>query len=125
MLLPAPCLTPLALELDSVSVLGFTPLPSPWFIQPTPACLSSLPGTTVKRTVPALCVATIASEYLDQSAIRLQSVERFHKECLDYFLFWVLDIISSVRSDLWKLTAGLLFSDPVLLNKPFNFLLCV
>ncbi|MEQ2293955.1 hypothetical protein AMECASPLE_038868 [Ameca splendens] len=42
--LPVPCVTPLALELDSVSVPGFTPQPSHWFIQPEPAWLSSPPG---------------------------------------------------------------------------------
>ncbi|KAK5602990.1 hypothetical protein CRENBAI_017305 [Crenichthys baileyi] len=55
MSLPAPCLTPLALEFDPVSVPGFTYQPSHWFIQPEPAWLSSLPGFIVKRTITALC----------------------------------------------------------------------
>ncbi|MEQ2250244.1 hypothetical protein ILYODFUR_037947, partial [Ilyodon furcidens] len=64
-------------------------------------------------------------EDLDQSAIRLQSVGLFHINCLDHIFFWILHLIPRLRSDLWKLTAGLLFSDPDLLNKPFNFSLCV
>ncbi|MEQ2289739.1 hypothetical protein AMECASPLE_036326 [Ameca splendens] len=48
-------LMPLALELDSVSVPGFTPQPDHWFIQPEPAWLSSPPGIIVKRTITALC----------------------------------------------------------------------
>ncbi|MEQ2242733.1 hypothetical protein ILYODFUR_039031 [Ilyodon furcidens] len=63
----------LSLELDSVSVLGFTPQPSHWFIQPEPAWLSSLPRIIVKRTITALCVPATASadspEDLNQSAI--------------------------------------------------------
>ncbi|MEQ2285583.1 hypothetical protein AMECASPLE_033464 [Ameca splendens] len=35
--LPAPCLTSLALEFDPLSVPGFMPQPSHWFIQPEPA----------------------------------------------------------------------------------------
>ncbi|MEQ2305252.1 hypothetical protein AMECASPLE_035900 [Ameca splendens] len=120
---------PLALDLDPVSVPGFTPQPSHWFIQPQPAWLSSPPGIIVKRTITALCVPATASadspEDLDQSAIRLQSVGLFHINCLDHILFWILHLIPRLRSDLWKLTAGLLFSDPDLLNKPFNFSLCV
>ncbi|MEQ2299861.1 hypothetical protein AMECASPLE_019241 [Ameca splendens] len=127
MLLPAPCLTPLALELDSVSVPGFTPQPSHWFIQPEPAWLSSPPGIIVKRTITDLCVPVIASadspEDLDQSAIRLQSVELVLINC--HILFWILRLIPRLRSDSWKLTAAVLLSDPELLNKPFNFSLCV
>ncbi|MEQ2282526.1 hypothetical protein AMECASPLE_001620 [Ameca splendens] len=121
---PASCLTSLALELDPVSVYGFTPQPSHWFIQPEPAWFSSLPGSIVKRTITALCVPATASddslEDLDQSAIRLQSVGLFHINCLDHILFWILDLIPRLRSDSWKLTVGYLCADPALLNKPFN-----
>ncbi|MEQ2300585.1 hypothetical protein AMECASPLE_027234 [Ameca splendens] len=120
--LPAPCLTPLALELDSVSVPGFTPQPSHWFIHPEPAWLSSPPGIIVKRTITA---SADSPEDLDQSAIRLQSVGFFLINCLDHILFWILRLIPRLRSDSWKLTAALLLSDPELLNKPFNFSLCV
>ncbi|MEQ2236602.1 hypothetical protein ILYODFUR_014397 [Ilyodon furcidens] len=151
--LPAPCPTPLALELDSVSVPGFTPQPSHWFTQPEPTWLSSPPGIIVKRTITALCVPVTASaDYpvdLDQSAIRLHSVGFFLINCLDHILFWILRLISRLRSlvalsnslqvlsfiqprtrlsvfsDSWKLTAALLLSDPEFLNKPFNFSLCV
>ncbi|MEQ2289114.1 hypothetical protein AMECASPLE_029719 [Ameca splendens] len=41
--------------------------------------------------------------------------------CLDHILFRILRLIPRLRSDLWKLTAALLLSDPELLNKPFNF----
>ncbi|MED6258171.1 hypothetical protein ATANTOWER_003792 [Ataeniobius toweri] len=118
--LPAPCLTSLALDLDPVSVHGFTPQPSPWFIQPEPVRLSSLLGFIVKRTITALCVPA--------------SVSADSPEVLDYIFFWVpllfprlrrlvallnsvlvLSFIQptrlSVLSDSWKLTAGLLFSD--------------
>ncbi|MEQ2181383.1 hypothetical protein GOODEAATRI_011058, partial [Goodea atripinnis] len=127
--LPAPCLTPLPMELDSVSVLGFTPQPSHWFILPEPAWLSSPPGIIVKRTITVLCVPATAStdspEDLNQSAMRLQSVGFFHINCLDHIFFWILHLLPRLRSDSWKLTAGLLFSDPEFLNKPFNFSLCV
>ncbi|MED6243763.1 hypothetical protein ATANTOWER_026404 [Ataeniobius toweri] len=127
--LPAPCLTPLALEFDPVSVPGFTPQPNHWFIQPEPAWLSSPPGIIVKRTITALCVPVTASadslEDLDQSAIRLQSVGRFLINCLDHFLLWILCLIPRLRSGSWKLTAVLLLSDPEFLNKPFNLSLCV
>ncbi|MED6261922.1 hypothetical protein ATANTOWER_011967 [Ataeniobius toweri] len=117
--LPAPCLTPLALDLDPVSVHRFTPQPSPWFIQPEPVRLSSLPGFIVKRTITALCVPATASAD--------------SPEVVDHIFFWVpllfprlrrlvallnsvLSFIQpltrlSVLSDSWKLTAGLLFSD--------------
>ncbi|MEQ2256340.1 hypothetical protein ILYODFUR_023246 [Ilyodon furcidens] len=95
--LPAPCLTPLALDHDPVSVHGFTPQPSPWYIQPEPVRLSSLPGFIVKRTIAALCVPATASA--DSPAV------------LDHILFWVPLPFPRLRSDLWKLTAGLLFSD--------------
>ncbi|MEQ2230933.1 hypothetical protein ILYODFUR_034284 [Ilyodon furcidens] len=105
---PAPCLTPPALELDYVSVPGFTPQPNHWFIQPELAWLSSPPGVIVKRTITALCVLDTASaEDLDQSAIRLQSVGFFLINCLDHILFWILRLIPRLRSDLWKLTAAL------------------
>ncbi|MED6259790.1 hypothetical protein ATANTOWER_031496 [Ataeniobius toweri] len=151
--LPAPCLTPLALEFDPVSASGFTPLPNHWFIQPEPAWLSSPSGIIVKRTITALCVpvtaSTDSSEDLNQSAIRLQSAGRFLINCLDHFLFWILCLIPrlrrlvalsnslqilsfiqpltslSVLSGSWKLTAVLLLSDPEFLNKPFNLSLCV
>ncbi|KAK5614679.1 hypothetical protein CRENBAI_006270 [Crenichthys baileyi] len=114
----APCLTPLALELESVSVPGFTPQPSHWFIQNKPAWLSSPPGIIVKRTIAALCVLVTAladsPEDLDQLI-----------NCLDHILFCILHLIPRLRSDSWKLTAALLLSDPELLNKPFNFSLCV
>ncbi|MED6253159.1 hypothetical protein ATANTOWER_023384, partial [Ataeniobius toweri] len=114
--LPAPCLMPLALELDSVSVPGFTPQPSHWFIQPEPAWLSSLPGIIVERTIAALCVPVTASadypEDLDQSAIRLRAVGFFLINCLDHILFWILRLIPRLRSDSWKLTTALLLSDP-------------
>ncbi|MEQ2227301.1 hypothetical protein ILYODFUR_036317 [Ilyodon furcidens] len=120
---------PLALELDSVSVPGFTPQPSHWFIQPEPAWLSSPPGIIVKRTIAALCVPVTASadypEDLDQSAIQLQSVGFFLINCLNHILFSILCLIPRLRSDSWKLTAALLLSDPELLNKPFNFSLYV
>ncbi|MED6262447.1 hypothetical protein ATANTOWER_019468 [Ataeniobius toweri] len=126
---PAPCLTPPALELDYVSVPGFTPQPNHWFIQPEPAWLSSPPGIIVKRTITVLCVPVTASadspEDLDQSAIRLQSVGFFLINCLDHILFWILHLIPRLRSDSWKLTAALLLSDPELLNKPFYLSLCV
>ncbi|MEQ2256714.1 hypothetical protein ILYODFUR_026885 [Ilyodon furcidens] len=97
----APCLTPLALELDSVSVTGFTPQPSHWFIQPEPTWLSSPPGIIVKRTIAALCVPVTASadspEDLDQSVIRLQSVEFFLINYLDHILFWILRLIPRLR----------------------------
>ncbi|MED6234137.1 hypothetical protein ATANTOWER_023032 [Ataeniobius toweri] len=119
--LPAPCLTSLALDLDPVSVHGFTPQPSPWFIQPELVRLSSLLGFIVKRTITALCVPATASAD--------------SPEVLDHIFFWVpllfprlrrlvvllnsvlvLSFIQpltrlSVLSDLWKLTPGLLFSD--------------
>ncbi|MED6243759.1 hypothetical protein ATANTOWER_026308, partial [Ataeniobius toweri] len=99
--LPAPCLTRLALEFDPVSVPGFTPQPNHWFIQPEPAWLSSPPGIIVKRTITALCVPVTtsadSSEYLDQSAIRLQSVGRFLINCLDHFLLWILCLIPRLR----------------------------
>ncbi|MEQ2226846.1 hypothetical protein ILYODFUR_031503 [Ilyodon furcidens] len=151
--LPAPCLTLLALELDAVSVPGFTPQPSHWFTQPEPTWRSSPSGIIVKRTITALCVPVTASadcpEDLDHSAIQLQSVGFFLINCLDHILFWILHLIPrlrrlvalsnslqvlsfiqpltrlSVLSDSWKLTAALLLSDPELLNKPFNFSLCV
>ncbi|MEQ2316873.1 hypothetical protein AMECASPLE_036857 [Ameca splendens] len=101
--LPAPCLTPLAPELDCVSVPGLTPQLSHWFIQLEPAWLSSLPGIIVKRTIAALCVPVTASadspEDLDQSAIRLQSVGFFLINCLDHILFWILRLIPRLRSD--------------------------
>ncbi|MEQ2311947.1 hypothetical protein AMECASPLE_025905 [Ameca splendens] len=127
--LPAPCLTPLALELDCVSVPGFIPQASHWFIHPEPAWLSSQPGIIVKRTITALCVPVTASadspEDLDQSAIRLRCVGFFLINCLDHILFWILHLIPRLRSDSWKLTAALLLSDPEFLNEPFNFSLCV
>ncbi|MEQ2227534.1 hypothetical protein ILYODFUR_038616 [Ilyodon furcidens] len=58
---PASCLMSLSLELDPISVHGFTPQPSHWFIQPESAWLSSLPGIIVKRTTSALCVPATAS----------------------------------------------------------------
>ncbi|MEQ2295790.1 hypothetical protein AMECASPLE_018145 [Ameca splendens] len=146
--LPAPSVTPLALEFDPVSVPGFTPQPNHWFIQPEPVWLSSPPGIIVKRTITALCVPVTVSadspEDLDQSAIRLQSVG-----CLDHFLLWILCLIPrlrrlvalsnslqilsfiqpltsfSVLSGSWKLSAVLLLSDPEFLNRPFNLSLCV
>ncbi|MEQ2225735.1 hypothetical protein ILYODFUR_020395 [Ilyodon furcidens] len=117
----APCLTPLALEFDPVSVPGFTPQPNHWFIQPEPTWFSSPLGIIVKRTITALCVPVTASadssQDLDQSAIRLKSVGRF--------LLWILCLIPRLRSGSWKLTAVLLLSDPEFLNKPFNLSLCV
>ncbi|MED6241569.1 hypothetical protein ATANTOWER_020011 [Ataeniobius toweri] len=92
--LPAPCLTSLALDLDPVSVHGFTPQPSPWFIQPEPVQLLSLPGFIVKRTITALYVPATASAD--------------SPEVLDH-IFWVLLPFPRLRSDSWKLTAGLLF----------------
>ncbi|MED6290939.1 hypothetical protein CHARACLAT_018516 [Characodon lateralis] len=119
--LPAPCLTLLALELNAVSVPGFTPQPSHWFIQPEPAWLSSPPGIIVKRTITALCVPVTASaecpEDFDHSAIRLQSVGFFLINRLDHILFWILRLIPRL-SDPWKLTAALLLSDPELLIPP-------
>ncbi|XP_047231084.1 uncharacterized protein LOC124874004 [Girardinichthys multiradiatus] len=99
--LPAPCLMPLALEFNPVSVPGFMPQPNHWFIQPDPAWLSSLPGIIVKRTITALCVSITVSvnslEDLDQSAIRFQSAGRFLINCLDHFLFWILCLIPRLR----------------------------
>ncbi|MEQ2279394.1 hypothetical protein AMECASPLE_008957 [Ameca splendens] len=60
---PASCLTSVALELDPISVHGFTPQPSHWFIRPEPAWVSSLPGIIVKRTTSALCLPATASAY--------------------------------------------------------------
>ncbi|XP_047222425.1 uncharacterized protein LOC124868841 isoform X2 [Girardinichthys multiradiatus] len=107
---------PLALVFDCVSVPGFTPQPSHWFIQPESAWLSSPPGIIVKRTITALCVPVTASadspEDLDLSAIRLQSVGFFLINCLDHILFWILHLIPRLRSDSWKL----LFSCFLILN---------
>ncbi|MED6234252.1 hypothetical protein ATANTOWER_025424 [Ataeniobius toweri] len=98
---PASCLTSLALELAPISVHGFTPHSSHWLIQPEPAWLSSLPGIIVKRTTSALCVLATASadspEDLDQSAIRLLTVGFFPINCLDHFLFWILNLIPRLR----------------------------
>ncbi|MEQ2242178.1 hypothetical protein ILYODFUR_033123 [Ilyodon furcidens] len=93
--LPGLCLMSLALDLDPVSVHGFTPQPSPWFIQPEPIQLSSLPGFVVKRTITALCVPATASAD--------------SPEVLDNIFSWVPLLFPRLRSDLWKLTAGLLF----------------
>ncbi|MEQ2280917.1 hypothetical protein AMECASPLE_025064 [Ameca splendens] len=103
----------LALELDPVSVHGFTPQPSHWFIQPEPAWLSSLPGVIEKRTTTA---SADYPEDLDQSALRLQSVGFFPINCLDHIFFRILSLISRLRSDSWKLTVGYLCADPALLN---------
>ncbi|MEQ2308648.1 hypothetical protein AMECASPLE_030394 [Ameca splendens] len=119
----ASCLMSLALELDPISVRGFTPQPSHWFIQPEPAWLSSLPGL-LSRGQPQLCVPATASadspEDLDQSAIRLLTIGFFPINCLDHFLFWILNLIPRLRSGSWRLTVGDLSADPALLNKPFN-----
>ncbi|MEQ2310631.1 hypothetical protein AMECASPLE_011080 [Ameca splendens] len=102
----APCLTPLALEFDSVSVPGFMPQPNLWFIQPEPTWLSSSPGIIVQRTITALCVPVTASadssKDLDQSAIRLQSVGRFVINCLDHIL---LDSVPHPQTEKWFLEA--------------------
>ncbi|MED6254960.1 hypothetical protein ATANTOWER_002653 [Ataeniobius toweri] len=70
---PASCLTSLALEVDPISVHGFTPQASLWFIQPEPAWLSSLPGIIVKRTTSALCVPAKASADSPEDWISWQS----------------------------------------------------
>ncbi|MEQ2306988.1 hypothetical protein AMECASPLE_013630 [Ameca splendens] len=104
--LPAPCLTPLALEFDSICIPAFTPKPSHWFIQPEPAWLSSPPGIIVKRTIVALCFPVTSSadypEVLDQSAIRLQSVGFFLINCLDHIL---LDSVPHPQTEKWFLEA--------------------